>query len=247
MIRPPRRANATCRLLTTCRCPRIFRARSACSRCPIWSLFPHVLQPLHIFEPRYRQMLARLALADDQLICHGPDGAGLGTGLWWAAAHCTPWPAWAASSRIRHWKTVANLLLLGLRRVGIRQELSPERPYREAQVDVHLDRYAVAGALATTFFAQAAGGRALERILSKAAASPRTSGVPLLDSQIPLGVLTDVLASTIQLPCEFKQQMLAELDVDQPRRPAIETPGANPAEQAGPADRANANSRPMSA
>src|SRR5438128_9189192 len=30
-------------------------------------LFPHVLQPLHIFEPRYRQMTAE-ALAGDRLI-----------------------------------------------------------------------------------------------------------------------------------------------------------------------------------
>src|SRR5204863_9636969 len=30
-------------------------------------LFPHVVQPLHIFEPRYRQMTAD-ALAGDQLI-----------------------------------------------------------------------------------------------------------------------------------------------------------------------------------
>src|SRR5438874_6479728 len=30
-------------------------------------LFPHVVQPLHVFEPRYRQMTAD-ALADDRLI-----------------------------------------------------------------------------------------------------------------------------------------------------------------------------------
>ena len=30
-------------------------------------LFPHVMQPLHIFEPRYRQMTAD-ALAGDRLI-----------------------------------------------------------------------------------------------------------------------------------------------------------------------------------
>src|ERR1043166_7685398 len=30
-------------------------------------LFPHVVQPLHVFEPRYRQLLAD-ALADDRLL-----------------------------------------------------------------------------------------------------------------------------------------------------------------------------------
>src|SRR5271166_1167351 len=30
-------------------------------------LFPHVVQPLHIFEPRYRQLMSD-ALADDRLI-----------------------------------------------------------------------------------------------------------------------------------------------------------------------------------
>src|SRR5262249_61215492 len=34
---------------------------------PTLVLFPHVLQPLHIFEPRYRQMTAD-ALAGDRLI-----------------------------------------------------------------------------------------------------------------------------------------------------------------------------------
>ena len=38
--------------------------------------FPHVMQPLHIFEPRYRQMTAD-ALDDDKLIalCDGLDAA----------------------------------------------------------------------------------------------------------------------------------------------------------------------------
>src|SRR3954470_6986505 len=30
-------------------------------------LFPHVIQPLHVFEPRYRQLMAD-ALADDRLM-----------------------------------------------------------------------------------------------------------------------------------------------------------------------------------
>ena len=43
-------------------------------------LFPHVMQPLHIFEPRYRDMLED-ALADDQTGGHGLAGAGLGEQL----------------------------------------------------------------------------------------------------------------------------------------------------------------------
>ena len=40
---------------------------AVCFRCPNLVLFPHVMQPLHIFEPRYRSLMED-ALATDRLI-----------------------------------------------------------------------------------------------------------------------------------------------------------------------------------
>jgi Lon protease-like protein len=129
----------------------------------------------------------------------------------------------------------SNLLLLGLRRVGLREELTADQPYRQAKVEVHLDRYAVAGAERRPALRKRLVS-VLERIL-KRAPQAREHLERLLDSQIPLGVLTDVLASTIQLPCDFKQQMLAELDVDRRAELLLRRLGANLAEPPGAATR----------
>ena len=44
-----------------------FSGRARLFPLPNLVMFPHVLQPLHIFEPRYREMLED-AMADDRLI-----------------------------------------------------------------------------------------------------------------------------------------------------------------------------------
>jgi uncharacterized protein len=192
-------------------------------------MFPHVLQPLHIFEPRYRTMLAD-ALEDDRLICLALLAPG------WEKDYDGRPPLHpigclgriVSDQRLSDGKS--NILLLGLRRVGITHEEASHRPYRQAEVIVHLDRYPVA----------TAGDRpalrkqlvtVLERILKRAPAA-REHLERLLDSQVPLGVLCDILASTIQLPCEFKQRMLAELDVDCRARLLLERLGATGREKA---------------
>src|SRR5438132_8216721 len=92
-------------------------------------LFPHVVQPLHVFEPRYRQLTAD-ALAGDQLITMAllqpdwePDDAGL-----------PPVFPVACLGRIIAHKELADgrsiLLLRGLSRVRIVEEMPTHKPYR---------------------------------------------------------------------------------------------------------------------
>ena len=69
--------------------------------------FPQVMQPLHIFEPRYRQMTAD-ALAGDRLIALVLLTAGLGGRLRRQARRSTRSPAWARSSPTRSWTTAAT-------------------------------------------------------------------------------------------------------------------------------------------
>ena len=70
-------------------------------------LFPHVVQPLHIFEPRYRQLMAD-ALADDRLIAMALLRPG-----WEEDYHgnrpSIPWSAWAGSTRKYGWPTADTI------------------------------------------------------------------------------------------------------------------------------------------
>src|SRR5438105_1414231 len=98
-------------------------------------LFPHVAQPLHIFEPRYRQLMAD-ALADDRLIALALLRPG------WEEAYNQRPPICpvVCLGRIHHEQHLPdgryNLLLHGLARAHVREELKTDRPYRVARVDL---------------------------------------------------------------------------------------------------------------
>ena len=104
-------------------------------------LYPHVMQPLHIFEERYREMLED-ALAGDELIAMAAARTGLGNRLRQPPARRSATPAWARSWPIIG-STMAryNVLLLGVQRVRIVHELDPLRSFRQAQVEIVEDCY----------------------------------------------------------------------------------------------------------
>ena len=98
-------------------------------------LFPGVIQPLHIFEPRYRKLMQD-ALAGDELIA-----MALLKPKWEANVLDTP----AVHSTLCVGKIVTharlkdgryNLLILGARRAEIVREIPTEQPYRMAEVSV---------------------------------------------------------------------------------------------------------------
>jgi hypothetical protein len=97
-------------------------------------LFPNVLLPLHIFEPRYRQLLAD-ALAGDRVIGmvllqagwedHYDDRPGVfPIGCAGVITHVEP----LADGR-------SNIVLRGLTKFRIQEEGGAEKPYRLAQVE----------------------------------------------------------------------------------------------------------------
>ena len=101
-------------------------------------LFPHVLQPLHIFEPRYRQMTAD-ALADDRLVALALLRPG------WQNDYEGRPPLYPVACL---GKIVAdqalddgryNLLLRGLSRVRIDHEVPTGKLYRSAGVELLAD------------------------------------------------------------------------------------------------------------
>src|SRR5438552_13063110 len=101
-------------------------------------LFPHVLLPLHIFEPRYREMTAD-ALAGDSLLAMALLSPG-----WEAEYEGKPelhrtvcLGKIVADQRLEDGRY--NLLLRGLARARILEEISSDQLYRSARLEL-LDR-----------------------------------------------------------------------------------------------------------
>ncbi|MGE0760101.1 MAG: LON peptidase substrate-binding domain-containing protein [Pirellulaceae bacterium] len=174
-------------------------------------LFPHAVQPLHLFEPRYIQMLED-ALAGDQLIAMAllqPD--------WESDYEGRPpiYPVVCIGRIIAHARLEDgryNILLQGIRRAALVREFPPEHPFRLAEVAVLEDDYPASTA-AQRAQVQRDLLRAFQNIAPQATAA-HDQMAELLSRQIPLGTLTDVIAHTLPLRLAFKQQLLAEWNVD---------------------------------
>jgi Lon protease-like protein len=172
-------------------------------------LFPHALLPLHIFEPRYRQMTAD-ALAGDGLVTMvqirpAPEGS----------------PPWAEPVPIMDVGCLGkiieheqlpdgrfNIVLLGWKRVRLQREKRSEKLYRVAEAEIIEDLE----------LGESPGNRRGEltdlfRTLSEKRNRLDENFRRLLDSGIPLGVLSDIIAHALRLPSQVKQALLAERNV----------------------------------
>jgi Lon protease-like protein len=178
---------------------------------PNMVFFPQVMQPLHIFEGRYRQMTAD-ALAGDRLI-----------------ALVLPRPGWEADyggcpavhSVATLGKIVAdqqledgrfNILLKGLSRVQIVQEIPQSKLYRKAKVEL----------LAEVPIGNAKGDRRWRKLIADKVPfwfanqkEVQAQFQKLLKSDLPLGPLSDILSFALPLDAEVKQTLLEELEVEE--------------------------------
>jgi len=191
--------------------PESFSGRVRVFPLPNLVVFPHVMQPLHIFEPRYRAMLEE-ALAGDGLI-----GMALLAPGWEADYEGRP-PLRSVGCLCRvatHHRTSEgsyNVLVLGLRRIKIVRELPPIKSFREAEVELCDDVYPDEGA-------GARGKLQLRLLESFKHVLPKIPEAQeqldqLLGGQIPLGMLTDIVAYTLDIELQFKERMLEETCVD---------------------------------
>src|SRR3954471_13772532 len=103
-------------------------------------MFPHVMQPLHIFEPRYRELLND-ALDSDGLIAMSVLAAG-----WEEDYDGRPevLPHVCLGKVVTHQRLADgryNIMLLGSRRARIIRELTPERSFRQAEIELIEDIY----------------------------------------------------------------------------------------------------------
>lgn len=191
--------------------PQQFSGRVRLFPLPNLVLFPHVIQPLRVFEPRYVDLLHD-ALQSDRLIAMSllepgwePDYEGR-----------PPLAPVACLGRVLTWQSQPkmryNLLLVGLRRVRIVRELPPERSFREAEVEVLEDRYSASAATAR---------EALQQSLTSSfeAMLPEVGDAGEMFNQISaknisLGTLSDVISYALDLDLQEKLSLLKELDVD---------------------------------
>jgi Lon protease-like protein len=174
-------------------------------------MFPHVMQALHIFEPRYRALFEE-AIDDDRLIALGVLAAG------WEDDYAgrPPLRPTACLCRIAtHLKTdqgTYNVLVLGVRRLRLVHELPPKKLFRVVEAEIVEESAAEDGPPG------AAAALQQELLAAFKRAMPRIPNAyeqldQLLGSQITLGMLADIVAYTIDLGVEVKMRLLEESDV----------------------------------
>jgi Lon protease-like protein len=191
-------------------------------------MFPNVMQALHIFEPRYRAMFEE-ALEDDRLIALGSLAPG------WEQHYDgrPPLRPTACLCRIAtHQRTAEgtyNVLVLGVRRLRLVRELPPKKLFRVVESEI-LDEF-------ESDDAPAGEAAALQRQLLDAfkRSMPKVPDASaqldqLLGSQITLGMLTDIVAYTIDLDLETKVRLLSECDIFARTRQLLEAIAARPDE-----------------
>ncbi len=191
--------------------PEHFSGRARLFPLPNLVLFPHVIQPLHIFERRYVEMFLD-AVEDDRLIAMSLLQSG------WEVDYDgrPPIAPVACLGRVITWQAQGsaryNLLLLGLQRVRIQRELPPQRSFREAEVELLADdyppeteelRFALHRKLVATF----------ERLMPRIKDADELFNQMSVDS-VTLGTLTDVITYALDLELHVKQALLAEPCVD---------------------------------
>lgn len=174
-------------------------------------MFPHVMQPLHVFEPRYRAMLEE-AIEDDRLIALGVLAPG------WEQHYegRPPLRSTACLCRIathqRTDKGTYNVLLLGVRRLKLVREMPPKKLFRVVESEILEDEEPLDVPTEETLQLQQRLLTAFKSVLPKIPDAFEQLD-QLLGNQITLGMLSDIVAYTIDLDLEWKIRLLSECNV----------------------------------
>jgi Lon protease-like protein len=173
-------------------------------------LFPHQGLPLRIFEPRYRAMMAD-ALRGEKLIAMSLLKPG-----WENNYEGRPdTHEMVCIGRITAEERLSsgeyNLILAGVQRAVIEEELGTDTAYRVARLELFNDFYSK-----EPLVDREARRRDLlmnfRRLFTEVRADALFAQV--LEADVPLGVLCDLLTAALPIVPELKQQVLDELDVD---------------------------------
>ena len=173
---------------------------------PNMVLYPGCVQPLHIFESRYCEMLED-AIRDDRLLAIATLMPGYETDYYSRppiADHA------CVGQVLTHEKTpqgTYNLVLVGARRVLIRQEITPVRSYRRAFVDIIDD-----ATVRSTGEIERRLGLALAQCLTAVIGSASQLVTAFREETLSLAMLTDMVAFHVPWELQTKLRLLEEHD-----------------------------------
>ena len=192
-------------------------------------LFPHVLLPLHIFEPRYIEM-TRDALEGDGLIALAQIKAG-----WENSETDTPeiHPVICIGKIAHHVELEDgryNLIVQGLSRASIIEELPMEHAFRRASVELLAEE--PFDNISSEDQRRAEILKNFRKLFPKLNIEHELHQV--FESEIPLGILCDVFAYALSLDPADSQRLLSEFNVDRRSRlllQLIETSVSHPPEE----------------
>ncbi len=176
-------------------------------------MLPQEIVPLHIFEPRYRNMIADVMTSERLL------GMAMLKPGWedyyqskTAPIHemiCVGYVA--ADQKLRDGRSL--IILQGLSRAVIEREIESDVPYRTAQCRIRLDRQSDLPAIDRQHRKQELLYRYLQ--LLPHLSLVQNGVVPPECTNLSLGRLSDLLASTLSLSADESLRILMELDGDE--------------------------------
>ncbi|MDA0285179.1 MAG: LON peptidase substrate-binding domain-containing protein [Planctomycetota bacterium] len=189
-----------------------FTGRAAIFPLPNVTLFPNVMLPLHIFEPRYRCM-AEDVLSGDRFLALGLLKDGWENN--YESKHC------AVHDTVCLGKVIANeqledgrhfLMLQGLRRAQLVTEIESDLPYRLGMLELIEDVYPQTPMIDRQ-------RRQEELVDWFRRAYPKlglaADMIHAIGSSMQLGELCDVIAHSLKLSPVHAQRLLSQADVDQ--------------------------------
>lgn len=172
---------------------------------PSLVFFPHALQALHMFEPRYRELMTD-TVADDMLMTPVLLRPG-----WEEDYDFSPTVERVAClGRVVHHQELPdgrwNLMLRGVSRVRIVEEVPSGKLYRAARVELLSDIV-----LEDTARLRSCRESLAEAVKFHASSDEaRAQITKLFEETADLGTLCDILSFALPLPLEFKQELLNE-------------------------------------
>lgn len=187
-----------------------FSGRTRLFPLPNHVMFPHVMQPLHVFESRYRDLVQN-ALQDDRLITLATLTPG-----WEKDYESRPAirPIACLCRLVAHHQQEDgkyNILLAGVRRVRLSKELPAMHSFRVAECEILNDLAPISNDDHVRLHRRLI--KHFEGLLpdnSEAANEFKH----FLSESAPLGPLTDILAHMLPLEISTKEKLLAELRVE---------------------------------
>ncbi|TWT67661.1 Lon protease 2 [Posidoniimonas polymericola] len=194
---------------------------------PQVAAFPHVVTPLHVFEERYVALTTE-ALASDGLITMAVLAPG------WEPDYAGRPPlseVGCLGKVISHHKTPEgryNLLLLGLRRVRLKEELDPPLAYRRSRLELIHEQESTSSVDAESVREQQSLRKQIVSLLQGKIAGGAAAEelAHTLSCTAALGAVADLAAHSLPISSELKLRLLGEGDAVQRCRLLLEAVGA---------------------